>query len=59
MKISELIEVLEELKKIHGDVEVFGGGEDYPGPIGGVYYVDRGDGYIRSNTVAIWSEDCM
>lgn len=55
MLISELIEELEIQLIKHGDVPVYTGGSDYPGPVTGVGYVKagRGDGYNPEHTVTI------
>lgn len=53
IKISELIAELQAMKALHGDVQVFAGGEDYPGGVSGVSYVQKGNGYVRSNSVTI------
>lgn len=55
IKISELIRELQAMKELHGDVEVFAGGEDYPGGVNGVSYIPKGEGngYVPDNSVKI------
>lgn len=55
MKISELIELLKQMKAQHGDVQVFAGGGDYPDGVRGVYYVPfgKGNGYVPENSVKV------
>ena len=53
MKASALIKVLKEMIKKHGDKEVYSGGEEYPGEVERVRFVERGDGYIPSGSFDI------
>jgi hypothetical protein len=56
MPISQLIALLQAEQAQHGDVEVFAGGEDYPGGVSGVGFVPagRGNGYVPENSVKIY-----
>lgn len=53
--ISQLITILQKLKKEHGDVQVFSGGTDYPGGVSGASYNEKDRIYTPSNTVTIWT----
>lgn len=59
MKASELIDRLKELIKEHGDREVYSGGEDYPGKVGGVVVQTRGDGYVPTGAFDVWARDVL
>lgn len=57
IKASELVKQLQQLIEEHGDQQVFAGGGDYPGGVGGVDvqrdrnpYVPKGVFYIRSRS---------
>lgn len=51
MKLSDLIRKLKDLQNEVGDVEVYCGGEDYPGRVKWVGIKKRGDGYIPKGKV--------
>lgn len=53
IKASELIKVLERLIEKHGDLQVFSGGTDYPEGVESVWYKERGNSYIPSNSFFI------
>lgn len=52
MKASELIRILQEQIKEHGDCGVYSGGADYPDGVSHVSYIepDKGNGYVPGNT---------
>jgi len=56
MKASELVKVLKELIKKHGDQEVFAGGEDYPGKVGAVT-IATGDAYTAKDAFKIHARE--
>lgn len=55
IKASELIKVLQKSIKEHGDLPVSAGGGDYPDGVqkDSVRYVEKGDGYVPSNSFHI------
>lgn len=55
LTISQLIELLQDAKKQHGDVKVIHGGQDYPEGVRGLNYIprDKGDGYVPGNSIWI------
>jgi hypothetical protein len=53
IKASELIKMLQRQMELHGDCEVFAGGEDYPGGVNAVWYDAKGDAYHRPNCFKI------
>lgn len=56
MKASELIKELEKMIKIHGDREVYSGGEDYPGGVSGVGFNKKDNAYEPAGSFRIWSD---
>lgn len=56
IKASELIHELQMLVAEHGDKQVYAGGGDYPGGVGGVAYIPakNGNGYVPGDTFKIW-----
>lgn len=53
IKISELIQRLEALKALHGDVPVIVAGGDYPEACTGARYNKTSQPYYPANTVVI------
>lgn len=56
LKISQLIQELEHMKNLHGDVRVILSGSDYPEGCSGVKHVTKeaANGYYPANTVKIY-----
>ena len=50
---SQLIFILQQQIKLHGDCEVTSGGTDYPEGVQGVWYEKRGDSYTPPNSFVI------
>lgn len=57
MKISELIDVLKVQHHLHGDIQVYSGGEDYPGRVVDVRYHHHNQTYYEPNCLVLHSED--
>lgn len=57
LKASELVKLIQEAIEEHGDREVFGGGEDYPGGAEGIHVEVKGNGYIPKGAFVIWFND--
>lgn len=59
MKATEVIKKLEELVAKHGDVEVFSGGEDYPGKVSCLLFIDKknANAYYGPNCIKIYARD--
>lgn len=54
---SALIKQLEKLIEEHGDQQVFSGGADYPGGVGGVALKEDGTSpYVPQGVFYIWSK---
>lgn len=53
--LDELIAILSTLRKKHGNIQVFSGGQDYPGGVLTAVYIDdqHSNAYVPSNVVVI------
>ena len=57
MKISQLIKILEVQQELYGDVQVYSGGESYPGKVVGVRHKQHNEPYYEPNCVVLDAED--
>ena len=57
MKISQLIKILEVQQELYGDVQVYSGGQDYPGKIVGIRHKQHNEPYYEPNCVVLEAED--
>lgn len=54
IKASKLIKQLQEAIKLHGDREVWTGGQDYPSGVTAVYFRNKpDDGYYPANVFTV------
>ncbi len=53
MKIKELIKKLKDLQLEHGNLEVYSGGNPYPGKVIKIDLVRRGDAHVPSGVAKI------
>lgn len=53
MKASELILLLKNLIALHGDQEVFAGGEDYPALVHSATIHNKDDGYVEKGAIKL------
>ena len=51
---SQLIAILQKQIAIHGDCEVWSGGQDYPSGVKGVVYTVNGNTYVPKKSFKIW-----
>jgi len=57
MKISELIKILEVQQDLYGDIQVYSGGQDYPGKIVSAQHKQHNEPYYEPNCIVLQSAD--
>jgi hypothetical protein len=54
IKASELIVLLQDIMRKHGDREIFSGGADYPAGVRCITVEKIGNGYVPKGAFFIW-----
>ena len=57
MKISQLIKILEVQQELYGDVQVYSGGQDYPGKVVAIRHQSHNQTYYEPNCVVLETDD--